>query len=320
MFLKVILLCTVAVLTSATTTSPSWPKPPKKYPSRPYDGEPFCQSGDGPFCPDGLDANYMPTVADTDELYVYAMKTPVTKYLEKHVKLLHDAIGFHHVQSGLNLTMEWSELFQLFNCTFPQEPKHQAIKWCNQGATCVTPGIQQDRWTKEDGVLVQVATISGAVFNKFAIWTEQDNNTYPIYETWTVREKSDGRGTLWFPATDGSAWVLRAFDAMSSFGAQFNSSVQLNYTRLELISSEPQFLAYSNQVVKPSILYFKLHSFYSHFQKYKYPAQIEALIEYLVRFLAANRQFYLYVNDSYFLLPLKFPFLHVRYDSIPLPR
>lgn len=32
-------------------------------------------------------------------------------------------------------------------------------------------------------------SISGDMFNKFANWTEWDNNTGIVYETWTVRNE-----------------------------------------------------------------------------------------------------------------------------------
>jgi len=46
---------------------------------------------------------------------------------------MHDALGFRSTKTGLNYTMEWYELDQLFNCTFPHELDDQSLKWCNQG-------------------------------------------------------------------------------------------------------------------------------------------------------------------------------------------
>ena len=57
--------------------------------------------------------------------------------------------------------MEWYELFQLGNCTFPHlRPEMNAPFWCNQGAACFFEGIDDNHW-KENGTLVLVATISG---------------------------------------------------------------------------------------------------------------------------------------------------------------
>ncbi|GFR64999.1 ceroid-lipofuscinosis neuronal protein 5 [Elysia marginata] len=77
--------------------------------------------------------------------------------------IMHDAIGFHHVQSGLNITMEWYELFQLFNCTFPHlrsENGSYELQWCNQGAACLYMGIDEKHW-RQNGTLIKVSQISG---------------------------------------------------------------------------------------------------------------------------------------------------------------
>lgn len=76
-------------------------------------------------------------------------------------KIMHDAIGFRSTLTGKNFTMEWYELFQLGNCTFPHlRPAMNAPFWCNQGAACFFEGIDDIHW-KENGTLVLVATISG---------------------------------------------------------------------------------------------------------------------------------------------------------------
>lgn len=76
-------------------------------------------------------------------------------------KIMHDAIGFRSTLTEKNYTMEWYELFQLGNCTFPHlRPEMNAPFWCNQGAACFFEGIDDSHW-KENGTLVLVATISG---------------------------------------------------------------------------------------------------------------------------------------------------------------
>lgn len=46
---------------------------------------------------------------------------------------MHDALGFRNARTGLNYTMEWYELDQLFNCTFPHVIDNSSLTWCNQG-------------------------------------------------------------------------------------------------------------------------------------------------------------------------------------------
>lgn len=76
-------------------------------------------------------------------------------------KIMHDAIGFRNTLTGKNYTMEWYELFQLGNCTFPHlRPEMDAPFWCNQGAACFFEGIDDKHW-RENGTLAPVATMSG---------------------------------------------------------------------------------------------------------------------------------------------------------------
>lgn len=76
-------------------------------------------------------------------------------------KIMHDAVGFKSSLTGKNYTMEWYELFQLGNCTFPHlRPGMDAPFWCNQGAACFYEGIDDAHW-KENGTLVLMTTISG---------------------------------------------------------------------------------------------------------------------------------------------------------------
>ena len=46
---------------------------------------------------------------------------------------MHDAVGIRNTRTGQNWTMEWYELDQLFNCTFPHVMDDETFKWCNQG-------------------------------------------------------------------------------------------------------------------------------------------------------------------------------------------
>lgn len=74
---------------------------------------------------------------------------------------MHDAVGFKSSLTRKNYTMEWYELFQLGNCTFPHlRPNMSEPFWCNQGAACFYEGIDDAHW-KENGTLVLVTTISG---------------------------------------------------------------------------------------------------------------------------------------------------------------
>uniref|UniRef100_A0A0B6ZAU6 Bis(monoacylglycero)phosphate synthase CLN5 n=1 Tax=Arion vulgaris TaxID=1028688 RepID=A0A0B6ZAU6_9EUPU len=317
MFSIAFLLCPLLVFSLSSAID--WPQPHRKYDKRPNSNS-YCQAGVIAFCPTGMQSNYMPTFNASDTLYVYAMKAPVWEFkfgsLLKYFNIMHDAIGFYHVQSGLNMTMEWYELFQLFNCTFPHEPDKNKLLWCNQGATCIYQGIDDQHWI-ENGTLVKVAEINGETFNQFAAWVELDNNTYPFYETWTIMEKPGGQ--VWFDPFDCASWVLRAFDTLSINGAKFNQSVHLNYTKIILYSEQPIYIGNSTSIYSDPSTLSALYNFYTYFQGSKSLAHVlENLLKYISWFIE-NDTFYLFYNDQYWKLPLVYPYIKLTYDETPLP-
>ena len=123
---------------------------------------------------------------------------------------MHDALGFRSKKTGLNYTMEWYELNQLFNCTFPHLRHNGDLTWCNQGALCSYDGINDKIWT-EHGSINKLSEITGAMFNEFVYWCKYDNNTAPFYETWTVfnQDVIDERQIMYFDAFDCASWTLR---------------------------------------------------------------------------------------------------------------
>ena len=150
---------------------------------------------------------------------------------------MHDALGFRSTKTGLNYTMEWYELDQLFNCTFPHELDDQSLKWCNQGtnywissdnfcqkynkkttyiilkgALCVYEGINDTVWTQY-GSLQKISILTGDIFNQFANWSIWDNNTAVYYETWSVYNTHDPTKNdplvMYFDSFDCASWVLR---------------------------------------------------------------------------------------------------------------
>ncbi|KAJ8300600.1 hypothetical protein KUTeg_022119 [Tegillarca granosa] len=301
----------------------SWPAPIRRYESRPP-ADPYCKAGVIPFCPSGEARNSMPLFHPDDQVEIYAMKKPVWQFKFGNTlgkfKIMHDAVGIKNLNTGLNYTMEWYELFQLFNCTFPHmRDEGKEITWCNQGAVCIYDGIEDRIW-KENGTLVKVASTTGDTFNKFAQWVLWDNDTGLFYETWTVRGRD---GQFYFYPFDCASWVLRAFEEMGTLGVQFNQSIKLNYTRITLYSDEPQCLGNATDIFDPrgkshkwkkDILYF-----YSNFQPHlPLEETIEEIINTLVNVFVLD-VFFLYYNSEYWLLPMIKPFVALSYELVPLP-
>lgn len=85
--------------------------------------------------------------------------------------IMHDAIGFSSSETGANYTMEWYELFQLGNCTFPHlRPEVYAPFWCNQGAACFFEGIDDLHWS-QNGTLEKIGEITGKTLRVLSLCT-----------------------------------------------------------------------------------------------------------------------------------------------------
>ena len=165
-----------------------------------------------PFCPTG---SPFPEIDDSDTVEVFALKKPVWSFqygpLLGFFDVMHDALGFRSKSTGLNYTMEWYELDQLFNCTFPHLLNDGSLKWCNQGALCSYNGINDTIW-KQYGSINKISEMSGSVFNQFKYWASTDNNTAVFYETWTVYNSDKANASdliMYFDSFDCASWTLR---------------------------------------------------------------------------------------------------------------
>jgi ceroid-lipofuscinosis neuronal protein 5 len=112
--------------------------------------------------------------------------------------------------------------------------------------------------------------------------------------------------------------LFRAFDELYALGAEFDPSVELSYTRINLISDEPVFLGNyteimtgTNKTLKENVL-----SFYSSFQVTKH---ILEQIKDIYDLIILKEEFYFYYNQKYWYLHLKKPFITISYENIPLP-
>jgi ceroid-lipofuscinosis neuronal protein 5 len=221
----------------------------------------------------------------------------------------------------IDWTMEWYELDQLFNCTFPHVLDDDSFKWCNQGALCVYDGIDDKTWTQY-GILEKVSSISGDVFNKFGAWALNDNNTNVFYETWSVYNTADITDkslTMYFDSFDCASWVLRAFDAIYELGGRFDEKITLNYTRLNIYSYEPVKIGTYDDIInsKNQTLIDDIRKFYRDFQKPK-TNFLQQFLD-IFNYIEVSKTFYFYYNELYWLLPIKSPSIKVTYYPIPLP-
>lgn len=268
-------------------------------------------------------------MAKDDTIEVFVLKAPVWEFkfgdLLGDFNIMHDAIGFRSMKTGLNYTTEWYELFQLFNCTFPHVVKDRSSPlWCNQGAACLYPGIDDNHW-KANGTLTKVAEMNGAQFNQLAEYIHWDNKTGLYYETWRVHNSTGPNSTVWFNPYDCANYVIRVFEYMGrALGVNFTKDYQANYTFISLISDMPQFLANESDIFGPNktnaTLAAEIMDFYSNFQAHQ---SILHFLESLVRAfddVFLKKEFYLYYNSAYWLLPMKKPYVRLSYEYVPFVR
>jgi hypothetical protein len=107
---------------------------------------------------------------------------------------------------------------------------------------------------------------------------------------------------------------------MYQFGAVFDTSVSLNYTRLNMYGKEPVLLGNYTEIVKNPKLLNELTEFYTFFQKPS--SNVEQLIVQLLGIyeeLKLRKNFYFYYNSMYWYIDLVEPFFSITYDKIPLP-
>ncbi|KAM9301050.1 bis(monoacylglycero)phosphate synthase CLN5 [Morus bassanus] len=283
--------------------------------------DPYCQAR-YTFCPTG---SAIPVMKEEDVIEVYRLQAPVWEFkygdLLGHLKIMHDAVGFRSSLTGKNYTMEWYELFQLGNCTFPHlRPGMDAPFWCNQGAACFYEGIDDAHW-KENGTLVLVTTISGTMFNEMAKWVKYDNETGIYYETWTVQASPDKHSVVWFDSYECSKFILRTYQKLADLGAVFKK-IQTNYTSIILFSGEPVYLGNETSIFGPlgnQTLAAAIRDFYYPFKPHRTVREFFVDLLKIIDRVILNGQFYLFYNLEYWFLPMKFPYLKIIYEEVPLP-
>eukprot|EP01137_Pigoraptor_chileana_P015472 Opistho-2@71440 len=304
----------------------SWPLPYERVESRPPNN-PYCQAL-YPFCP-GHTA--IPVLDGDDEVEVFLLKAPVWEFkwgdLLGKFNVYHDAMGFRSRKTGANYTLEWYELHQLLNCTFPHvvagDDGTRRPLWCNQGAACFAQGIDDNHWI-ENGTLAMVSVIAGAAFNDFATWARTDNDTGVYYETWTVENPATQQ--RYFDSYDCASFVQRAVGVLHTLGAVFDKSFTPKYTSIVLYAAEEPQLYWNGSLPASGVSaedlpkLAELVSFYERFDAHQSLAHLLlSLLELAAVDILLEHKFYFYYNSMYFNLRLQRPFVSIRYDAIPLP-
>ncbi|XP_077473070.1 bis(monoacylglycero)phosphate synthase CLN5 [Stigmatopora argus] len=302
----------------------TWPVPYRRFDHRPQ-VDAFCQAL-YPFCPNGDRDGRIPVMKDADVISVYRLQTPVWEFkygsILGKLHIMHDAIGFGSAATGANYTMEWYELFQLGNCTFPHlRPGVFAPFWCNQGAACFFDGIDDSHW-EQNGTLEKIGEISGKQHCDNCLYVREDNTTGIYYETWAVLSHWGPGATTWFESYDCSQFVHRTYRQLSSLGAKLSSRSQTNYTKIYLYSGEPVYLGNDSAIFgQPALqnLAKDIRDFYNEFRAHQSLAELALSLLEVYKKVVMDKTFYFYYNFEYWMLPMKAPYVRIQYEEVPLP-
>ncbi|MEE6470951.1 hypothetical protein FKM82_009124 [Ascaphus truei] len=166
------------------------------------------------------------------------------------------------------------------------------------------------------------SSLTGALFNQMAKWLKEDNDTGIYYETWTVQTSPEVNSSVWFESYDCSKFVLRTYQKLWELGATFNKKIQTNYTRIFLYSGEPKYLGNETSIFGPhgnKSLAADIRKFYFPFRPHQTFKQLLISLLEMCDEVLFDKTFYLFYNFEYWLLPMKFPYIKITYEEIPLP-
>lgn len=222
--------------------------------------------------------------------------------------------------TGQNYTTEWYELFQIFNCSFAHIVDNRtAPVWCNQGALCLYPGIDDRHWS-QNGTLRWVGNMTGEQFNNLTKYLKTYNQTFPFYETFRVRNSSDSTHYQeWFTPTDCASYSQKFFCQAAKYGAKFDRSYVPEYTYITLYSDQPKLLGNASQIFGDKgdeSVADDLKTFYSYFRAHQPTLQFVENVFHILDYILVEKEFYFYFNEQYWLLPMKSPYLNIHSNAV----
>lgn len=159
------------------------------------------------------------------------------------------------------------------------------------------------------------------MFNQMAKWVKCDNETGIYYETWIVKDSPEEPAIVWFESYECSKFVLRTYQKLAELGAIFKK-IETNYTTITLFSGEPTCLGNETTIFGPhgnKTLAVAIRDFYYPFKPYQSVKEFFVNLLRILDQVVLDHQFYLFYNLEYWFLPMKYPFIRIAYEEIPLP-
>eukprot|EP00033_Pygsuia_biforma_P000391 GCRY01000468.1.p1 GENE.GCRY01000468.1~~GCRY01000468.1.p1 ORF type:complete len:305 (+),score=49.22 GCRY01000468.1:158-1072(+) len=271
------------------------------------------------YCPAGTNPTLIiPQINEDDIFEVAILNAPV--FEERFGKLLgqfhlfHTGVGFRNLNNGLNYSVEFDAVFDVFESTFPvvtlDENKNETLLWCNDGAFCFFDFLNESYWESVD---VAVGTITGTIFKQFLHYVASKNETDMRYQAFNLLSHWGGVDSPMFFVSQtcfDHAWDL--FSVLEILGAKFRPNIRVGRDYLNMFTDHFTLVDFNDSVERHNILgFFKdLRALFT-LPKQEFFKEFEKLLQFPM---------YYYIDDQYYKVKLVPPFFDYEYAPCPIPR
>jgi len=185
------------------------------------------------------------------------------------------------------------------------------------------------------------------MFNTAMKWMKEDNNTGVYYESWAVLDQWDDvaeNRDFIMKSYDCKDFVLRLYDQLYLEGAVFNNSAGFDHksalsrasidqgpgtrssscTRIlrslwTITSTKPTFSSFTATSSRTRGAATTMRDAFPLTCSGRKMVTLEHLMHFFLDDLAFHDKFYIHYNQKYYLLKMHWPFVSLKYGSVPLP-
>ncbi|XP_067661629.1 bis(monoacylglycero)phosphate synthase CLN5-like [Haliotis asinina] len=317
MYSVIFVMTTIIIcLSQACAQEHKWPVEHRRVSHRPP-LDPRCQKPNPPFCVNGIS---MPRFSDNDRVEIFHMYADLTPNMHLPDFPKHVAVGFRHVNTNTNYTMDWYGLNLIGKCSFATVLEDDSLLWCNQGGFCLTDAIRDKFLPENNGHMSLLGTMTGGQFNKYADWLEHENDTNIDCGGSTVLDPTGS--TFWFRSNDCGSFINRTYHAMADLGVTFIKGVTANYTMMASRGPEPTFLGNTSVIFgsgRDDALAKNITDFYRLFNNTFGGFNSAKNLQIAQTYAATHGGLYIHINSEYWFAPLVKPFLSIIQLALYFP-
>lgn len=266
-----------------------------------------------------IDWQTIPPASPSDKVEVLYLMSPLLEEdfgnILEYFSLYHGAIAFVNNATGLEITINY-DAFNLFKSSvFPDIVTYPNgttdLVWLDGGASFIYYGINETYWTAGQFL---ITTINGTQFNMFlSDYNSQVNITHPYYNAMAI---TDGYGEKpWIPSWDCFDFVWEAMGYLSSIGAQFNESLQLNRDYASVYSSEP--MDYTDLYETDPQIREEINQFYEFTEAAFKNMTLSEIVESFYEIFGGN--FFVRSSARYWKAKIHYPYFGIDLEYTPYP-